>query len=95
VIVDSSALIAILRNEPDAQTFAAKIESARSCRISAATYVETATVIDSVRDPVVSRRFDELIEEAGLIVEPVREAQAKSRAQPIGTSARAAAIRHN
>jgi ribonuclease VapC len=77
VIVDSSALIAILRNEPDAPTYTAAIEAARDCRISAATYVETATVIDSVRDPVASRRFDELIEEAGLVVEPVTEAQAK------------------
>ncbi|MCK6454187.1 MAG: type II toxin-antitoxin system VapC family toxin [Alphaproteobacteria bacterium] len=77
MIVGSSALIAILRDEPDALTYATAIESARHCRISAATYVETATVIDGARDPVASRRFDELIEEAGLTVEPVTEAQAR------------------
>ncbi len=77
MIIDSSALIAILRDEPDAPTYAAAIESARSRRISAATYVETAAVIDGARDPVASRRFDDLIEAAGLTIEPLTEAQAR------------------
>jgi ribonuclease VapC len=32
-------------------------------------------VIDNSRDPIASRRFDELIREAQLVVEPVTEAQ--------------------
>jgi len=34
-------------------------------------------VIDGSRDPVASRRFDDLVREANLIVEPVTEAQAR------------------
>src|SRR5205823_12072300 len=39
--------------------------------------VETAIVIDGARDPVASRRFDDLCREAQLIIEPVTEAQAR------------------
>jgi ribonuclease VapC len=61
VIVDSSALVAIIRAEPDASRYAAALASATRSSISAANYVETAAVIDSARDPVASRRFDELV----------------------------------
>jgi len=77
MIVDSSALIAILRDEPEATFCAMAIESAPRRRISAANFLETAVVIDGCRDPVASRRFDDLVKAAGLIVEPVTEDQAK------------------
>ena len=77
MIVDSSALIAILRNEPEAAFCADAIATAPIRRISAATFVEVAAVIDGSRDPIASRRFDELIAEAGMIIEPVTEAQAR------------------
>src|SRR6266705_7223744 len=44
--------------------------------ISAVSYVEAAAVIDGSKDPIASRRFDELIEEAQVAIEPVTEAQA-------------------
>jgi ribonuclease VapC len=77
MIVDSSALLAILRDEPDAQVFAAAIAKAGSCRISAATFLETAIVIDGSRDPVASRRFDDLVDQAELVIEPVTEQQVR------------------
>jgi ribonuclease VapC len=77
VIVDTSALVAILRDESDAAEFAKAIASAVVRRISAANYVETAAVIDGSRDPIASRRFDDLIREAHLLVEPVTEVQAQ------------------
>ena len=40
-------------------------------------YVEAGAVIDGGKDPVASRRFDELIEEAQIAIEPVSEAQAR------------------
>jgi len=52
VIIDTSALIAILRAEPDASEMAGAIESARDRRISAANWLRTAVVIDASRDPV-------------------------------------------
>ena len=77
MIVDTSALIAILRGEPDAPFCATAIENAAQRRMSAANFLEAAVVIDGSRDPVASRRFDELITEAGIVIEPVTEAQAK------------------
>lgn len=76
MILDSSALVAIFRDEPDAQIYADAIERAPLCRLSAANFVEAAAVIDSSRDPIASRRFDELVEVAGIVLEPVTERQA-------------------
>jgi ribonuclease VapC len=77
MIVDTSALIAILRDEPEAVACARAIEHAVSRRISAANFLEAAVVVDGSRDPVASRRFDDLVREAQLLVEPVTEAQAR------------------
>jgi ribonuclease VapC len=84
MILDTSALIAILRLEKEAPEFARIIESAAKSpakspaqpRISAVSYVEAAAVIDGSKDPIASRRFDELIEAAQIAIEPVTEAQA-------------------
>jgi ribonuclease VapC len=40
-------------------------------------YVEAGAVIDGSRDPVASRRLDEMFREAQIIIEPVTEAQAQ------------------
>ena len=77
MIIDTSALIAILRAEDDASEMALAIERAQARRISAANYLETAVVIDASRDPIASRRFDELVDVAELRVEPVTQDQAR------------------
>jgi ribonuclease VapC len=77
MIVDTSALIAILRDERDAMSYAKAIAEAATRRISAASYVETAAVIDGSRDPIASRRLDDLLREARFVIEPVTEAQAR------------------
>ena len=77
MILDTSAIIAILRNETDAPVFAKVVEEAAQRRISAVNYVEAAVVIDGSRDPIASRRFDDLLREAQVTVEPVTEAQAR------------------
>lgn len=76
MILDTSALIAILRAEIEAAEFAGLIEGAEERRISAVSYVETGAVIDGSKDPVASRRFDELMEAAQIAIEPVTEMQA-------------------
>jgi ribonuclease VapC len=45
--------------------------------VSAVSYVEAAVVIYGSRNPIASRRFDDLFREARLVVEPVTEAQAR------------------
>ena len=64
MIIDASALIAILRAEAEAAGCAAAIEAASRRRISAANFLEAAIVIDASSDPVASRRFDDLLREA-------------------------------
>ncbi len=76
MILDTSAIIAILRLEAEAAEFAEIIERAAPSRISAVSYVEAGAVIDGSKDPIASRRFDELIEAAQIAIEPVTEAQA-------------------
>lgn len=82
MILDTSALIAILRFESEAPEFARIIEReingrAAPPRISAVSYVEAGAVIDASKDPIASRRLDELIDEAQIAIEPVTEAQAR------------------
>jgi len=77
MIVDTSALIAILRDEPEAAACAAAIEAAPQRRMSAANFVEAAIVIDGSRDPIASRRLDDLVAEAQLAIEVVTAAHAR------------------
>lgn len=77
MIIDTSAIVAILRGEPEARRFAEAIEAAPVRRISATTYVEIGAVIDGGRDPVASRLVDELLATAGIVIESVTEAQAR------------------
>jgi ribonuclease VapC len=73
--IDTSALIAILFDEPESLKFAQAIEKATERRISAANFLEAAVVADRNDDPVVSLRFDDLIREAEIVIEPVTERQ--------------------
>jgi ribonuclease VapC len=77
VIVDASALIAILRNEPETEAFVRAIDDAPRARISAANFLEAAIVVDRARNPLPSGRLDNLIAELRLIIAPVTEEQAR------------------
>jgi ribonuclease VapC len=77
MIIGTSALIAILCDESEAKDCAIAIEAASVRRLSAASFIETALVIDGSRDPIASPRFDDLVKEAQIVVEPVTEAQAR------------------
>lgn len=77
MIIDASALIAILREEPEGERFRKTIATAESRRISAATYVESAIVIDAARDPIASRRLDDLLQRTQTEIVPLTASQAK------------------
>lgn len=76
MIVDTSAIIAILRRESDSDHLMELLARARKPKISAGTLIEAAIVIDAVGDPVLSGRFDDLLVAAEIQIEPVTEAQA-------------------
>ena len=77
MIVDTSAIVAILRNEPEAESFAHAIASAKNRRVSAVNFVEAAAVIDGSQNPIASRRFDEFCREAAFTIESVTAEQAQ------------------
>jgi ribonuclease VapC len=77
MIVDSSVLIAILKNEPEAQLFSNAMQEAKVVRISTATYLEACIVVDRYGNPVLTARLEEILENPGMVVEPVSLEQAR------------------
>jgi ribonuclease VapC len=71
MIVDSSALLAVILNEPDEPRIAAAMMDAPALRMSAANWVESAIIVDAHRDRAIQSRFDDLLEALRLEVEPV------------------------
>ena len=76
MIVDTSALLAVLLQEEDAAAFADEIAGASNCRMSAANFLEAAIIIDAKGDAVASRQFDAFVRAAGIAIEPITEEQA-------------------
>jgi len=77
MIVDTSALIAILKGEPEATAFKAALLGAASVRVSTATYFGACVVADGFKNPLLGARFDEILEVTGVVVEPVTAEQAR------------------
>ena len=77
MIVDTSAIIAILRAEDDAAVYAKAIATTEVRRLSAASYLECGIVLDAQRDPIITRSLDALLQEAHFVVESVTERQAR------------------
>jgi len=77
VILDTSAIIAILRQESDAGEISRVIEEAEFRRMSVASFVEAAIVIDAKGDPTASRKFDDLLRASMIELVPVDEEQAR------------------
>lgn len=77
MIIDTSAIVAVLRGEQGARAYAAMIESAPIARISAATYVELGVVIDGLRDPVLSGSLDPFLVSMAVVVESLTASQGR------------------
>ena len=77
MIIDTSAIVAVLRGEHGARTYAGMIESAPIARISAATYVELGVVIDGFGDPVMSGSLDPFLVSMAVMVESLTDTQAR------------------
>ena len=77
MIVDTSALIAILRNEPEIAIFSRAIVAAPVSRISAGTLQELGIVINRYRDPNIIPQLESYLDVSHIIVEPVTVALAR------------------
>jgi ribonuclease VapC len=81
MIVDTSALLAVLFGEKDAETYARAISESEVCRISATSFVEVSIVVESQTGDAGSRQWDSFFRTAGLSIEPVTEEQAHAARQ--------------
>lgn len=73
MIVDTSAIIAVLFDENDAGIYANAIAKADACRMSAATFVEVSIVVEVQTKSSGSRQLDAFMRRAGITIEPVTE----------------------
>ena len=76
MVVDTSALVAILQNEPERRAFNEMIESAESCILSAVSLVEVSIVIESRYGSDGIRTLDLYLSKAGVEIVEVDENQA-------------------
>ena len=70
MIIDSSAVIAILRQEPDAERFATILASSTVKFMGAPTYLETCMVIAGRRSDVSAGRVNAFIRDAEILLLP-------------------------
>jgi ribonuclease VapC len=78
MVIDTSALLAILLDEPERRTFNEAIEAAESRRMSTATFVEVSIVIESRFGAEGIRDLDLFIERSGISLAPVDSEQAQT-----------------
>jgi ribonuclease VapC len=71
VIVDSSALLAVILGEDDGDRFAEAMIDAPSVRMSVANWLETAIVVDGRKSPAATVRFEDLTVELRIEIVPV------------------------
>jgi ribonuclease VapC len=71
MILDTSAAVAILYREPEADAFARRVHDADVCRISVASYVELSMVIENQLGPEGMRQAEAFFRRAGVVIEPV------------------------
>ena len=81
MIVDTSAVLAILFDEPDAATYARAMSQADSLHMSAVNFVEAAIVVEVQTRHAGSRQFDAFFRRAGIVIEAVTEDQAHAARQ--------------
>ncbi len=71
MIVDTSALIAVLYDEAEGSRFTEIIHDAEICRLSVANYLELSIVVEKQLGPDGSRQAETFLRRAGIIIEPV------------------------
>ena len=75
ITIDSSALIAILLDEPEKSTFVRLIESTKTC-LSPINFVEAGMVAMTRREAGLAK-FDALLADLGVTIHPADAAQAR------------------
>ena len=76
MVLDTSALLALLLDEPEAERFRVALEDDESRLVSAATLLEAAVVIEARKGEAAGRELDLLISKAAIEIVPVDADQA-------------------
>ena len=76
MIIDSSALVAVVRGEPERAVFADAIAGDHRRLISAPTYLEASIVIERLGEPVLVREFDTVLADLQISTVPFTAQQA-------------------
>lgn len=77
MVIDTSALLAILQDEPERRRFNEALEAAETRHLSTATFVETSIVIGAQDGHAGLRDLDALIARAAIELVPVDAEQAE------------------
>jgi ribonuclease VapC len=75
MIVDSSALLAVLLREPDSERYETAIATAAGCRMSAINLLETSIVVEGRGGAAAGHELDTFLERAGIEPAPVTTEQ--------------------
>lgn len=71
MVLDTSALLVLLLEEPEAEDFRIAVEEDATRLVSAATLLETALVIEARKGEPGGRELDTLIQKADVVIVPV------------------------
>ena len=78
MVIDSSAIVAILLDEPESESFIAQIVASDKRLISAVSVTEAGIVLESRRGDIGSREFDLFLHDANLEIVPVDAEQSEA-----------------
>lgn len=71
IVLDTSAIVAILKEEPEGEAFLDAIVEAERCFLSAVGHFEASMVMIGRGEPAAADGLDELIERRGIEIVPV------------------------
>jgi ribonuclease VapC len=97
MVLDSSAIVALLLDEPDADSLRLAIADTDTRLMSAATLLETALIIESRHGETGGRELDLLISRLGIVIVPVdadQAAEARRAWRRFGRGHHAAALNY-
>lgn len=75
MILDSSCIVAVLKNEPERSSFEELIVD-NDCSLSAANFLETAILLDMKNSGLVSKKLDSFLASSRISIQPVTKEQA-------------------
>lgn len=75
MIVDTSAIMAILLKEDDAEIFLQALTKGRPCSMSGVSFIELTIVADRKDNPIPAQLAEEFVRDARISVQPVTTAQ--------------------